>query len=186
MTRVEIVVVGIRLLAAWFLAQGVIILSYTALTPMLAGDYRSATTVLIEFTLFCVVSVLTWRSSTTLAARVLPVPDPGDAVMPLAKRDLEAVLLRILGLFLGLTAVSSLAYSYMNGDFRRNAGIDTAGWQGGPEIARASVQFLAGVCLVLGKSGFAKIVDVVRHGGDPVDEEEAEGNAEDRKGSAEN
>ena len=113
------------------------------------------------------------------------MPDPGDTVMPLAKRDLEDVLLRILGLFLGLTAVSSLAYSYMNGEFRRNAGFDTAGWQGGPEIVRASVQFLAGVCLVLGRNGFAKIVHAVRHGGDPVDDEEAEGDAEDRKGSAE-
>jgi len=183
-TRTEIVVVAIRILAAWFLIQGLTLLTYVALTPILAGDWRSATAALIEFVLFGLVSVLTWKFSETLAPTLLPVRDPLEPVSPLGKQDLQDVLFRTLGLFLGLTAISSLSQSFVIAvsPAGEAAGM---GLPGKAELVRASVQLLAGTCLFLGKTGLGRLVEIVRHGGDPGDEEEADGDAEGRKGSAE-
>jgi hypothetical protein len=164
MTRIEIVTVGIRLLAGWFLVQALSLLVFASLQPTIAGERSGAGTALVEFLLLGAVCALTWRFASVLAEKVLPDRDPADTVISLGVRDLEGVLFRAIGMFLALTALSAIAYAAV-----------LAAEQGQPvgkaDLARGLVQLLGGTCLFLGRAGLSRIVHIVRRGGDHVAED---------------
>jgi hypothetical protein len=163
-TRIEIVTVVIRLLAAWFLVQALSLLVFVSTQPAIAGERSGAATVLTEFLLLGAVCLLTWRFAKTLAERVTPEPDPGDVVTSLGARDLEGVLFRAIGVFLALTALNAIAYAVA---LAAETGLPV----GKADLTRGTVQLLGGTCLFLGRAGLSRIVHVVRHGGDYVDED---------------
>ena len=165
MTRIEIVVVATRILAALLLVQGVAILALGAVQPILARDFSSALTVLILFLLLCAVAAMTWRFAPVLAEKTLPAQDPGERVTTLGAHDLQSVLLRVLGVFFGVTAITGLVYSAC-------IALETDHPFGAPEMVRALVQLIAGIGLVLGTTGLRRVVELVRHGGDHVEDVE--------------
>lgn len=142
MTRIEIVTVGIRLLAVWFLVQALSLLVFASTQQTIAGDQSGTVTVLAEFLLLGAVCTLTWRFAKALAEKVVPERDPDDVVTSLGARDLEGVLLRAIGVFLVLTALSAIAYAVA-------LAAETGQPVGKADLARGLVQLLGGTGLFL-------------------------------------
>jgi hypothetical protein len=180
MTRTEIVAVAIRLLAAWFFFNVVVLM---ALVPPPDGTSVAWSLVLasmVRLALVGGVCFATWKFSALLAGKVIPPSDPDDQVVPLSGRDLERVGLRVLGVFLTFVGLAGLGNSFVYA--AALAGISGAGsWvqelgsiEVAPQLTQYLIELLGGVLLFAGRAGLRRFLERLKGEGEmesPVDDE---------------
>jgi hypothetical protein len=163
MTRVEIVVVAIRLLAVWVLFAGVSVLIVSIVN---AGNSIHNTTGIAAIVLgiFLGLFGLVWKFSAEVAGWVLPVPPPEPAVNYGAIASAQRVGLRVIGVYMVALGLSGVGYAVVygvaiGGD---DPALATIQAQGAAELARMMVLLVFGSALFLGREGLQRILDRFR------------------------
>jgi len=180
MIQAQGVAVAIRLLAIWFLAQAVALLTTITAYDLLNQGAGGGWPVAVNIITLLVLGALTWAFAPALASKVLAGLD-SEAHPRVANPDLQRVALRTFGAVLAAVGACGLVFSVVLFFQARPAagGEDVLARQADlhlrvAEFSRSMAQALIGVGLVLGRSGVRAVWDKVRgtHDYDAVDEPE--------------
>lgn len=165
MSREDIIAVGLRVLAVYFVVQAVGFLTMGSV-PLVDGNgsHSMAKDVLVPAVLFAFAATALWLFPLSIARKLLPVARDSGSPLAIADPRLQVLALTVLGVWLVASATAHLAYWVALRHFL--SGLDDYAREFSPEqkaaVAMRIADLAIGIGLALGARGLLGLVERLR------------------------